>query len=143
MSDDMPASPVSVHPPSPQQRYLRLRPNERRALEDYLIQLRARFGEHIRHVILYGSRARLSGDQESDLDVLIVIDREDWLLANEVADQAFGPSLQHGVLISPQVWSEDHFQAHRRFGLLIYRNIERDGIELWSDETKSPLFSIG
>ena len=126
-----------------QERYLQLRINERRALEEYLAQLRAKFGGHIQHVILYGSRARLSGDQESDLDVLIVIDRDDQQLANEVADEAFGPSLQHGVVISPLVWSAEHFQAHRRFGLLIYRNIEKDGIELWSDKTKLPLSSIG
>ena len=118
---------------TPRQRYAHLRVNERRALEEYLAQLRTKFGNQIQHVILYGSRARLEGDDESDLDVLLVIDADDRDLESEVALATFEPSLRHSALISPLIWDKAHYELHQRLRLLIYRNIEKDGIELWTN----------
>jgi predicted nucleotidyltransferase len=125
-------------PLTPRQRYARLKARERRALQDYRDRLRARFANRVAHLILYGSRARMEGDRESDLDVLVVIDRDDRQVENEVALEAFAPSLEHDVLISPLVWSQAHYDLHRRLGLLIFQNIERDGIELWNWQTSAP-----
>jgi uncharacterized protein len=133
---------TTTRPLTPRQRYAHLRANERRALENYVDRLRGRFSDRVQHVILFGSRARLRGNGESDLDVLVVIDREDRQLENDVALEAFEPSLEHGAWISPLVWHQSHYELHRRLRMLIYRNIERDGIELWTWKTNAPSSDI-
>ena len=114
------------------ERLSHLKPQERAALQEYLRRLRARFAGRILHVILYGSRARGEGDEESDLDVLVVVDDGDWRFHDEVALEALEPSLEHSISISPLIWSRKHYDKHKKWRLLFYRNLERDGISLWT-----------
>ena len=113
-----------------------LKPNERAALQEYLDRLEARFADRVLHVFLYGSRARGEGDDESDLDVLVVVDDGDWRFHDEVAAEANEPALEYTVSLSVHVWSEEHYEKHKRWGLLFYRNLESDGISLWTDSPK-------
>ena len=114
-----------------------LHPRERVALGEYRDRLRRRFGNRILPVILYGSRARGEGDIESDLDVLVVVDDGDYQFHREVALESFEPSLKHGALISPQIWDRARYARHKKWGLLFFRNLERDGIQLWTRPRRS------
>jgi len=114
-----------------------LRPQERAALGEYLDRLRVRFGDRVLRVVLYGSRARGEEDAESDLDVLVVVDDGDYQFHREVALEAFEPSLKHSALISPQVWDRARYEQQRAWQLLFFRNLERDGIQLWTELRKS------
>ncbi len=109
-----------------------LKPQERAALAEYLDRLRARFADRVLRVILYGSRARGEGDAESDLDVLVVVDDGDWKFQDEVALESFEPSLKYSALISPHIWDRAHYSKQKKSRLLFYRNLEKDGIELWT-----------
>jgi len=111
-----------------------LRPPERAALADYLSRLRARFGARVLRVILYGSRARGEGDAESDLDVLVVVDGEDWRFHDAIADESVEPWLTHGALISPITMDHKEYEQLQEWQTLFYRNLDRDGIELWTAE---------
>ncbi|HEY4688813.1 MAG TPA: nucleotidyltransferase domain-containing protein, partial [Anaerolineae bacterium] len=113
-----------------------LKPQERAALAEYLERLRAHFRDRVLRVILYGSRARGEGEAESDLDVLIVVNGADYQFHREVALEAFEPSLKHSVLISPQVWDRARYERQRAWQLLFFRNLERDGIQLWTGQRK-------
>jgi predicted nucleotidyltransferase len=115
-----------------------LKPHERAALGEYLERLQARFADRILHVILYGSRARGEGDAESDLDVLVVVDDGDWRLHDSITLESCEPSLKTGIAISPLVWGLDHFEQQKSWGLLFYRSLERDGIDLWTRPPRSP-----
>ena len=121
---------------TPRERLARLRQNERAALLDYVARLREKFGDRVQHVILYGSRARGEGDTESDLDVLVVVDDGNGRFHDAVADEAVEPWLQHNALLSPIVWSRDDFEQQARWRLLFFRNLQRDGIELWTRPRK-------
>jgi predicted nucleotidyltransferase len=123
--------------PTPRQRFARLRPNERAALSEYVARLRAKFGDRVQRVILYGSRARGEGDAESDLDVLVVVEDGDWRFHDAVAVEAVEPWLKHDALLSPIVWSQDQYEQQARWQLLFFRNLQRDGIELWTRLRKS------
>ncbi len=51
-------------------------------------KVREAFGERVREVLIFGSRARGDWNEESDLDVLVVIDDmkpEDWDVAGKLS----------------------------------------------------------
>jgi predicted nucleotidyltransferase len=60
--------------------------------------LRERFG--VSEVILYGSAARGQLDEESDIDLLVVLPRTDWAIQKEISDLCFDAGLQCGRVIS-------------------------------------------
>ncbi len=52
-------------------KYLTLR--EKQALVEYLERLRSEFKDEVQHVILYGSKVRGDFDEESDIDLFVVL----------------------------------------------------------------------
>jgi predicted nucleotidyltransferase len=71
-----------------------------RALHDALRQI---YGDNLRGVYLYGSRARNEAQPESDLDILIVLREfaDYWLEIKRTGAIVSGLSLQYGMSISP------------------------------------------
>lgn len=81
----------------------RLSPAEKLALDAFGQGLRARFGARLRRVVLFGSRARGEGRDDSDLDVLVEVEvptRED---RGAVLDLGADVGLEHHLVISPLV----------------------------------------
>ena len=50
-----------------------LTPNERAGLEAFVDCLRCRYGDDLLRVVLFGSKARGDFDDESDIDLLVVV----------------------------------------------------------------------
>jgi predicted nucleotidyltransferase len=115
-----------------------LKPQERAALQEYLDRLQTRFAGRVLRVILYGSRARGEGDDESDLDVLVVVDDGDYDFHREVALESFEPSLAHEALISPMIWDRARYERQEKWGLLFFHNLEQDGVSLWMKAGRRP-----
>ena len=77
---------------------MELNAEEREALLRVTRTLRERFGAT--EVILYGSAARGQLDEESDIDLLVVLPRLDWELQKEIIDVCFEAELQCARVIS-------------------------------------------
>ena len=118
-----------------------LQPNERAGLTAFVERLRQRYGDDLLRVVLFGSKARGDFDDESDLDLLIVVRmldgryRQYW---SEIADIAWQVELEYGVVTSLIVKDQADYARMRRHRLLLARNIERDGIELWMSPLSAP-----
>lgn len=107
-----------------------LLPSESRALSAYTTWLRQRFGERLRELVLFGSRARSEAHEDSDVDLLVVIDDLDDGEGREIAHAAGDILTEYDVLVSPLTLSSErmaHLRAHRR---RIAIEIERDGVPL-------------
>jgi hypothetical protein len=63
------AIPARPDPKLPEQR-----PDARAIARAVARDLRELYGERLKHVILFGSRARGDADPESDIDLLVVLD---------------------------------------------------------------------
>ena len=126
--------------PTQRQRFARLRQSERAALTEFVGRLREKLGDRVQQVVLYGSRARNEANAEADVDVLVVLNAVDRLSDDQVVDAAFEVTMKYeDVLLSPVVWSFGRYEQNRADRLLFYRNLERDGIELWSTPEKLPI----
>lgn len=82
-------------------------------------------------VILYGSFARGNGSPESDIDLLILVDKP-FLSYNDTTRLTYPLyryASQTGRLISPLVRTKTDWEERFYFTPL-YRNIQKEGIEL-------------
>ena len=125
-------------------RLAHLTANERAALAALVDRLRQRYGDDLLRVVLFGSKARGDFDDESDLDVLIVVRMPDdnyWKHWNEIVDGTYDLELDYGVVFSFLIRDESDYARMRQWNLLINRNIEQDGIDLWTSQPKEPSFA--
>lgn len=73
-----------------------------RAIDSYTAALRGRYGDHLRGVYLFGSRARGDFQPFSDVDVALVFDsEEDVMQIRPLSDLAYDVFLETGAEIQP------------------------------------------
>ena len=107
-----------------------LSPAERRGLLAYLSALEERWGHLLAEIVLYGSSARGEERHESDVDLLLVLNREPTRTEGEqMRELASVVGLDYGIRLSPQVMSPATYHWHRE-GAPLWHNIRRDGIWL-------------
>lgn len=87
---------------------MELTTEERHSLSQVTKALRSRFDA--REVILYGSGARGQMDEESDIDLLVVLPRIDWEMQKEIIALCFDAGLQCGRIISATCYTTDEME---------------------------------
>jgi predicted nucleotidyltransferase len=95
-------------------------------LKDSLQQL---YGERLIDVILFGSYAKQTAHQDSDIDVLIVL-AEEFNLDLEMARTSHliaNFCLEYNILISRLFMSQTYYQTHKS---ALMKNIHQEGIKL-------------
>ncbi len=95
-------------------------------------QLPADVMAHIRKVIAFGSRVRGQGEEDSDLDLLILVDRKTPELESNIEDIAYQVMWDHDFkpIISIKVFTEAGYLNSLKEGFSFYKTIEREGITL-------------
>jgi predicted nucleotidyltransferase len=109
--------------------------HERDVLAEFLSRLRERCGDGIAHVWLFGSKIRGDFDEESDVDLLIVAHNGGEALEKAVGEIAYDLSLEHGVLLCEHVVSAWRFAQMRARQEPLYKNVAREGVDLWASAT--------
>jgi len=102
-------------------------------LREYRRLLDATFGSRLSSMRLFGSRARGDADEDSDADVLVVVDgltEAERTTAIDLAFDAWRNTGCAGPLLSPLVWSPAEQEARRRAERRIALDIDREGIPL-------------
>ena len=104
--------------------------NEQAAIDKYIRRIRKRFPGRILSVTLFGSKARGDDDAESDIDLLVLVDKEDpafrsrlWAIASDI-------SLEHNLVLSVRVIGQARWAESRRMRLPLYRAIESEAVPL-------------
>lgn len=109
---------------------MRLLFSERAALHELAAWLRDRFGDRLCELGLFGSRARGEGNEESDLDVIVVVRGLSSAEAREIAQFCGDLLTRHGVLVSPFAVSSERMAELRRRERRIASEIDRDAVPL-------------
>lgn len=107
-----------------------LRADLRHALESYKEQLSRRFGPRLVRVALFGSRARGAAREDSDVDVLILIEGIDFQEQREAAMIAGDVAVEQGVWLSPTVYRADRYQYLLDIESPFARAVEREHVLL-------------
>ena len=94
---------------------------------------KATFGEQLESVILYGSYARGDYDQESDIDIMILVKGipfdKLWLYKKPIISKESELGLKYDMVISTAVKDAETF--NRYIGILpFYKNVAKEGIKV-------------
>lgn len=95
-------------------------------------RLPAEVRQHLSRLILYGSRARGDAAEDSDLDIVALVDEKTPELEEQLEEVAYRVMWDHDFnpIISLKVIAGDRFRKAAEKGYSFYRNVEREGIEL-------------
>ena len=97
------------------------------AIEEFKREIKKLYGNRLKHIILYGSSARGSSTEASDIDLLIVLEGE--VKPGEELDRMIGIvteiNLRYNVLISVYPISEG---GYKKVNSPLLINVRREGI---------------
>ena len=109
----------------------RLTKEQKAAIFAYLRLLREKYRDKIEQVVLFGSVARGEFDEESDVDIMIVLKNGSRRLRDEISMASFDLILRNNVILSPMVMDRKTYEWHKKYRDPLYNSIKRDGIDLW------------
>jgi predicted nucleotidyltransferase len=85
----------------------------------------------VTRVILFGSKARGTGEPDSDIDLLVLTSCPVTAsLRAAISDQLAGVNLRNDVALASVVVSEQDWSNGLIRYMLIHREVERDGVEI-------------
>lgn len=102
---------------------------ENAALRELKDSLKDFLGDRIK-LILYGSRARGDYDNESDIDIAVIVKDLTRELKNQILDRFADVELKYLTPLSTLVLSEDDFTSLKNRERRIAMVIEKEGIPL-------------
>jgi predicted nucleotidyltransferase len=95
---------------------------------EFARQVRARLGSRVRKVVLFGSRARGDARDDSDYDVVVVVDRRSPEVREVLLTIEVDLPDRYGSLVACLLRDEREWAASQ--GLPIGLNVAREGVTL-------------
>ncbi|MDO5151343.1 MAG: nucleotidyltransferase domain-containing protein [Oscillospiraceae bacterium] len=102
-------------------------------LRQYVEEVKKIYGQHLKAVILYGSYARGDYREDSDIDIMILLDLSTLEIEGygyQLSDAAYDFNMDNDVDIKPIAKDENHFRYWIK-AYPFYRNIDRERIRLY------------
>lgn len=103
-------------------------------LEQYVNDVQRIYGDKLESILLYGSYARGDFRDESDIDILILVDlteEEIWNKGHSLSDLTFDYNYDHDLAIMPLVKNQAHFNKWIQ-AYPLYNIIRTEGVELYA-----------
>ncbi|MCM1253698.1 MAG: nucleotidyltransferase domain-containing protein [Clostridium sp.] len=102
-------------------------------MEQYVVEVKKIYGSHLQKIILYGSYARGDFKQDSDIDIMILLDMSDLDLkayGQNLSYMTYDFNLDYGLDIKPIAKSDAHFRKWVE-NYPFYANIQKEGVILY------------
>lgn len=108
-----------------------LKKRERKAVDEFVSLVVQRMSEQVKELTLFGSKARGDYGRTSDIDVLVLIDRETLKNWESIQSLSASVSLKFDLVLSALVMDAKRYKVHSQLKTLLFKNISQDGIRLW------------
>jgi len=100
------------------------------ALSEYAARLRDVFGERFVELRVFGSLARGEAHEDSDIDVLVLVEQLSELEIGVAAGEAAPVIFRTGLPLAPLPMSSQRLAELRREGRALAQSLDREGISL-------------
>jgi len=103
-------------------------------MQDVYVKMRELYGDDLEKVILYGSYARGDYDDESDIDVMVLVkcdDKKIEELDKKHTSVMSDLCLDYEIYIPVLVYNISYFNEWKNY-MPLFRNIVKDGIEVYT-----------
>ncbi|MFQ6083147.1 MAG: nucleotidyltransferase domain-containing protein [Candidatus Aminicenantia bacterium] len=107
---------------------LTIKENERKALLALKNVLSTKF--ELLDFRIFGSKVRGKDTPESDIDVMIVIDKFNPDVKSEIYDIIFEINLENDTFISPTIFSKKEIEDGPMAESPIYKTIQKEGVSI-------------
>lgn len=109
--------------------------NDTEMFDDVVNGILSVMGDDVLKIILYGSVARGDNTWESDVDIAVITTRYyDWTAKRSLYDKLWEYDLKYDTLFQIIPIEENNYRDLKPVKLF-YRNIDKDGIILWSKKS--------
>ena len=98
--------------------------------EQFVDKTRKIYGDNLQSVFLYGSVARGTAQEDSDVDIALLVLSDDDIMYDKLLDIVVEFELEYDIVISTVLIESYHFKKWSDT-LPFYKNIINEGIELW------------
>ena len=102
---------------------------EETAVNAFLSHLQ-QLGGVVQQTTLFGSKARGDSHAGSDIDILVLVDEQNWTLRDKISQLASRVSLNYDVLLGTQVVGKRRWQQMQQDNFSLCENISKEGVEL-------------
>ena len=102
-------------------------------LDRYVTEVQKIYGTHLKSVILYGSYARGDFTQESDVDIMVLVDLPADKMdeySDELAEVDYEYNVNYDIWMMPVVKNVEHFNRWVS-AYPFYSNVQREGEVLY------------
>jgi predicted nucleotidyltransferase len=104
-------------------------------LRDLEKRLKYIYGEKLKKILLYGSYARGDNDEESDLDIMVLVDMDEKEIKKQqgkVLDVVVDLTTRYGIVLSVIENNYDYFYEWADV-LPFFANIKREGVVIYGE----------
>lgn len=102
-------------------------------MQVYISELKKIYGSHLCKIILYGSYARGDYSEDSDIDIMILLDLSDMDIKSyrhQLSDLTFDLNMDYDVDIKPIAKSKEQYQKWMK-NYPFYANVNKEGLILY------------
>ena len=109
-----------------------MRKQDRKIILELKRRLSADLQKRVIKFIIYGSRARGIDADDSDLDLVVLVDEKTPEIESALDDLAYGVMWDYDFkpVISLKVFSEERSRSSTEKGMSFYRHVEKEGISI-------------
>ena len=100
-------------------------------VSEFKSKLKEKFSKDFENIIVYGSKSRGDSNEDSDLDLILVLNTENRL--DEIQELLFDLEIKHDFyIVSLITYTKKEFKNQSNNNLnLFFKNIKREGISIW------------
>ncbi|MDN3511258.1 MAG: nucleotidyltransferase domain-containing protein [Candidatus Jettenia sp. CY-1] len=88
--------------------------------------------KHLKRLIVFGSRVKGEASEDSDLDILVLVDEKTPEIEKKLEDVVYQVMWDHDFkpIVSLKVFAESQFNNAANKGFSFYQHVEKEGISL-------------
>lgn len=98
--------------------------------------------KRILKIIVYGSRVRGDYRGDSDLDVLVIIDKKDKEIKDKIHNMFYSYELETDLSFSVTIFSLKELEFNVKLGSPFIQNIKKEGITFYDSERRGEKSAI-